>query len=100
MKPEQTSEKSKAKDLSYFKIVKYPLMTEKSINLIDANNEMIFIVDLKSNKKIIKDAIEMMFKAKVERVNTLIDMAGRKRAYVKFNKETSAMNIATDLGLM
>ena len=83
-----------------FKIIKYPLMTEKSINLIDANNEMIFVVDSKANKRDIKESIEKMFNAKVERVNTLRDMKGRKRAYVKFDKDNSAMDIATDLGLM
>ena len=97
---QQKESEIKNVDNDYFKVVKYPLMTEKSINLIDMNNEMIFVVDSKADKKTIKESIEKMFNAKVDRVNTLRDMKGRKRAYVKFNKETSAMNIATDLGLM
>ena len=44
--------------------------------------------------------IEKMFKAKVEKVNLLVDIDGKKRAYVKFSAETPAIDIATKLGLM
>ena len=41
-----------------------------------------------------------MFKAKVERVNTLVAADGKKRAYIKFSEKTPAMDIATRLGLL
>ena len=82
------------------KIIKYPLSTEKSIRLMEAENKLIFVVDLKANKKEIKHAIEKTFKVKVQKVTTLITPKGQKRAYVKLSPETPALDIATDLGLM
>ena len=56
--------------------------------------------NLKEDKDLIKQAIEKIFKVKVEKVNTLIDTTGEKRAYVKFSQDTPAIDIATNLGLM
>jgi len=81
------------------KVIKYPLATEKSIRLMESENKMIFVVENSATKEEIKKAIEGMFKAKVEKVNTSI-LKSQKRAYVKFSKETPAIDIATNLGLM
>lgn len=80
--------------------IKYPLSTEKSIRLMESENKLVFVVDRKATKADIKKAIESLFKAKVEGVNTFIAMDGKKRAYIKFKKETPAIDIATELGLM
>ncbi len=80
-------------------VIKYPLSTEKSIRLMESDNKLVFVVDNKANKTEIKNAIETMFKAKVVAVNVHITN-GKKRAYVKFSKETPAIDIATNLGLM
>ena len=82
-----------------YKIIKYPLSTEKSIRLMESENKLIFVVDKKSNKTEIKKAIETMFKSKVSDVKTYIS-CGKKRAYIKFSAETPAIDIATQLGLM
>jgi len=82
-----------------YKIVKYPLSTEKSIRLMESQNKLIFIVDIDADKGIIKKAIESMFKAKVDSVRTYISR-GEKRAYIKFADESPAIDIATQLGLM
>jgi len=81
------------------RVIKYPLATEKSIRLMEAENKLIFVVDTKATRADIKKAIEEVFKAKVDKVNTLVTN-GKKRAYVKFAKETPAIDIATNLGLM
>ena len=81
------------------KIIKYPLSTEKSIRLMESQNKLIFVVDIDADKKMIKSAIEEMFKAKVDDVRTHIQN-GEKRAYVKFSNESPAIDIATQLGLM
>lgn len=81
-------------------IVKYPLATEKSIRLMESENKLIFVVDIKAKKPEIKKAIEEMFKAKVDKVNTFISPKGDKRAYVKFNKATPAIDVATQLGML
>lgn len=82
-----------------YKIIKYPLSTEKSIRLMESQNKLIFVVDIDADKKMIKNAIEDMFKVKVENVRTYVQNGGKK-AYVKFSDENPAIDIATQLGLM
>ncbi len=86
--------------MDMYKIVKHPLSTEKGIRLMESENKLLFIVDRKATKKDVKEAIEKMFKAKVDKVNTLVGPDGKKKAYVKFSAETPAIDIATQLGLM
>ena len=52
-------------------IIKSPIMTEKSTNL-NQFNKYSFIVTKDSNSYEIKQAIETVFKVKVEKINTLI----------------------------
>lgn len=80
-------------------IIKYPVSSEKAIRLMEAENKLIFVVDIKASKPVIKTAIEGLFKTKVVNVNTLV-VNGQKRAYVRFAPETPAIDIATNLGLM
>ena len=82
-----------------YHVIKYPLSTEKTIRLMEAENKLVFVVDSKATKKDIKKAVEETFKTKVDAVNTLI-LKGRKKAYITFNKQTPAIDIATQLGLM
>ena len=81
-------------------IIKYPLSTEKSIRLMESDNVLVFIVEIKANKQEIKQAIESTYDVKVVRVNTAIDPRNRKKAYVKFSDDTPAIDLATQLGLM
>jgi len=50
-------------------IIKYPIVTEKGIRLLE-DNQYMFAVDTRSNKESIKTAIETIFKVKVSSVNT------------------------------
>ncbi|NQV09505.1 50S ribosomal protein L23 [Candidatus Woesearchaeota archaeon] len=81
-------------------VIKYPLSTEKSIRLMEAENKLMFVVDRRANKFDIKNAIEKTFNVKVVKVNTFISPKGEKKAYIKFSDETPAIDIATNLGLM
>ena len=81
-------------------IIKYPLSTEKSIRLMESNNTLIFVVEKKSTKKEIKEAIESLYKVKIKNVNTRIGPDAKKRAYITFSDETPAIDVATQLGLM
>ncbi len=83
-----------------YKVVKYPLSTEKSIRLMESENKLVFVVDKKAKKTDIKKAIEEVFNVKVVKVNTLVTMTGEKRAYIKFSDDTPAIDIATNMGLM
>lgn len=80
-------------------LVKYPLGTEKSIRLMEAENKLIFVVDRKATKQDIKQAIEERFDVTVDSVNTHNTFQGKK-AIVTFGEDTLAIDVATKLGLM
>jgi len=90
----------KNEKLDPYNVIKYPLSTEKSIRLMESENKLVFRVEIKTTKAQIKEAIEKLFKGKVVKVNTMISPQGIKKAYVKFDPSTPAIDIATELGLM
>ena len=81
-------------------VIKYPLATEKSIRLMESENKLIFVVDRRATKFDVKKAIEETFKGKVDSVRTYNAPTGEKKAYIKFNRSTPAIDLATNLGLM
>lgn len=81
-------------------IIKAPISTEKAIRLMESENKLVFLVDKKATKTIIKAEIESMFKVKVKNVNTLIGPDAKKKAYVTFAEDTPAIDLATKLELM
>jgi large subunit ribosomal protein L23 len=83
-----------------FKIIQYPYVTEKTVNLIEKENKIVFVVNRNADKKQIKEAVEKLFDVKVDKINTLIDMKGRKKAFVKLKPEYRAIDVATKLGLI
>lgn len=58
--------------LDKYRIVKSPLTTESAMKKIEDNNTLVFLVDLKANKRQIKDAVKQLYDIKVQKVNTLI----------------------------
>ena len=63
-------------------IVKYPILTEKTIRLIE-QNQYSFAVDTKADKTDVKNAVEKLFDVKVISVNTSL-LPLRKRRVGKF----------------
>lgn len=59
-------------------VVRRPLITEKGTLAKEANNQLIFDVDRRSNKVEIRQAIEQVFKVKVLKVRT-INCEGKKK---------------------
>ena len=60
-------------------IILQPVVSEKSYDLVDANNQYTFIVDPRSNKTEIKQAIQTIFDVKVVSVNTMNRQGKKKR---------------------
>ena len=58
-------------------IIKRPIVTEASMNAM-ADKKYTFVVDKKSNKTEIKNAVEKIFGVKVASVNTM-NMLGKKK---------------------
>jgi large subunit ribosomal protein L23 len=83
-----------------FDTLKFVLMTEKSIQLIESQNKMVFIVNKKSSKDDIKKAFENAFSAKVGEIKTMIDQKSRKKAFISLKKEGEAGEIAIRLGII
>ena len=76
-----------------------PIVTEKAVMMIEAQNVLTFETDRTRTKAQIKKEIEDLFEVKVEKVRTLIK-GNKKYAYVKLKKEFPAIDVATKLGLM
>jgi large subunit ribosomal protein L23 len=76
-----------------------PYVTEKTFNQIEKENKLAFIVAEKSTKKQIIDAINILYEADIEEVNTTRTIRGKK-AFVKFKTPEGARDLATKLALV
>ena len=83
----------------FYTIIKKPLITEKTFELIEKENKLVFIVDRSASKSQIKRAIEKIHNIKVIKVNTMIRPNGEKKALIKLHPDFSAQDIAIDLGI-
>ncbi len=81
-----------------YKVILHPSVTEKTMILMEEENKLQFLVDMKANKNQIKDAIEELFEVTVIKVNTRIDKRGKK-ALVTFSEEDSAEEIGMRIGV-
>ena len=79
-------------------ILLHPIVTEKTMRLMDENNSLEFLVRRTANKAEVKHAVEALFSCQVDTVNTRITKDG-KRAVVKFGGETSAEDIGMRIGV-
>jgi len=85
--------------MSSRQVIRYPLITEDAVNLIENENRLTFIVSLRANKSMIKRAVEELYAVKVEKVSTLITFKGLKKAFVKLTSEYKASDLAIKLGI-
>jgi len=76
-----------------------PMVTEKAVMMIEAQNVLTFETEKNKTKDEIKKEVEEMFDVKVAGIRTLV-RNNKKYAYVKLNKEFLAIDLATKLGLM
>jgi large subunit ribosomal protein L23 len=67
-------------------IIRKPLVTEKSGQQKEANNQYVFEVRRDANKVEIQKAVEQLFKVKVLQVRTLNVLGKEKRVGRKFGK--------------
>jgi large subunit ribosomal protein L23 len=81
-----------------FNIIFHPYVTEKTMNFMEKNNALEFVVKRNANKTVIKKAIEQMFEVKVKDINTRITKHG-KHAIVTFMPEFNAEDIGMRIGI-
>jgi large subunit ribosomal protein L23 len=80
-------------------IVKRVVITQDTVPLVERENKLVFIVDIRADKKMIKNAVEQLYEVKVEKVNTLITPRGEKKAFVTLKPEFKASELAVKLGI-
>ena len=86
--------------LDHFQILKFPLTTESAMKKIEDNNTLVFVVDARSNKKQIKDAVKKMYDIACKKVNTMIRPDGQKKAYVRLTADYDALDVANKIGII
>ena len=65
--------------MNEFSVLKSPVVTERSTVLKEKLNQYVFRVDPKSSKGDIRQAVEKIFKVKVEKVRTAIFLGKLRR---------------------
>jgi len=83
-----------------YEIILYPLMTESASLMVEKDNKLVFVVNLKADKKDVKKAVEELYEVKVKEVNTQITPQGQKKAFVKLQPEFKAADVAIKLGIL
>ena len=78
----------------------YPMMTEITSRILETENKLVFIVNIRANKADIRRAVEELYEGGVTKVNVLITPKGEKKAFVKLHPDYSAADVAIKLGIL
>jgi len=81
-------------------VVKYPLLSEDAVTLLESENKITFIVNIQSDKHDIKRAVQELYEVKVRDVKTLITPEGEKKAFVRLMPDFKASDLAVRLGIL
>ncbi|KAK5135967.1 60S ribosomal protein L23A [Meristemomyces frigidus] len=76
------------------KVIIHPLNTESAMKKIEENNTLVFIVDVKANKRQIKEALKKLYDVDTVKLNTLIRPDGTKKAFARLTPDVDALDIA------
>ncbi|KAG0194905.1 60S ribosomal protein L25 [Apophysomyces sp. BC1034] len=83
-----------ANRMDQYRVIRNPLNTETSMKKIEEHNTLTFIVDVKANKRQIKDAVKRLYDVEAAKINTLIRPDGYKKAYVRLTADVDALDVA------
>ena len=83
-----------------YKTIRYPVMTEVTSRILEAENKLVFIVNKNATKRDIKMAVEKLYDVVVDNVNSTITPEGEKKAFVKLTSDYKAADIAIKLGIL
>jgi large subunit ribosomal protein L23 len=81
-------------------VIFYPLMTESASLMVERDNKLIFMVNMKAGKGDVKRAVEELYEVKVDKVTVLVTPQGVKKAFVKLKPEFRASDVAIRLGIL
>ena len=99
-----------------YRTIVSPLNTESAMKKIEEHNTLVFLVDVKANKRQIKDAVKKLWDVQAAKINTLIRYVivlastqcdslqlfclinsrpdGKKKAYVRLTADHDALDVA------
>ncbi|KAJ9197066.1 hypothetical protein DTO166G4_6819 [Paecilomyces variotii] len=80
--------------LDEHKVIIHPLNTESAMKKIEENNTLVFIVDVKANKRQIKQALKKLYDVDTVKINTLVRPDGSKKAFARLTPDVDALDIA------
>jgi large subunit ribosomal protein L23 len=83
-----------------YRVILYPVMTESASLMVEKENKLVFIVNLKASKTDVKGAVEELYEVKVEKINLLITPKSEKKAFVKLHPDYKAADVAIRLGIL
>ncbi len=83
-----------------YKILRFVLMTEKCVRIIESENKLTFIVNRSASKTEVKRAFEEVFKLNVIGVNVNNDQKNRKKAFIRLKDPGAATELAVRLGII
>jgi large subunit ribosomal protein L23 len=79
--------------------IKYPRVTEKSVDKMDFENKLVFICHVDSKKGEIAEEIEQRYDVTVEGVSAMVTPRGEKKAEVQLSEDHDAQEIASRIGV-
>ncbi|KAJ2718216.1 60S ribosomal protein L25 [Coemansia sp. Benny D115] len=86
--------------LDQYSVLKQPLNTETAMNKIEENNTLVFLVDVRANKRHIRDAVKKMYDVDAANINTLVRPDGVKKAFIRLPADVDAMDVANKIGFL
>ncbi|KAK9704089.1 60S ribosomal protein L25 [Basidiobolus ranarum] len=89
-----------APHMDQYETIRSPLNTETAIKKIEDNNTLVFLCDVRANKRQIRDAVKRLYDVEAAKINTLIRPDGQKKAYVRLTADVDALDVANKIGFI
>jgi len=86
--------------LEPYETILYPVMTEVASRILETENKLVFVVNIKATKRDIRRAVEELYEVVVDKVNVAITPRGEKKAFVKLHPDYKAVDVAIKLGVI
>ncbi|XP_034861543.1 60S ribosomal protein L23a-like [Mirounga leonina] len=77
-----------------------PLTTELAMKKTEDNDTLLFVVDVKTNKRHIKQAMKKLYDIDVVKINTLIKPDEENKAYFQLAPDSGALDVANKSGII
>lgn len=83
-----------------FSLFKAFLTSEKAMSEIENRNTLVMLFDRKATKPQIRKTILKIKDVKIQKINTMLDMNGNKKAYVRLCPEEDALVVSEQFGFL